>query len=100
MPKWSKRVDANQATLVREFQAHGASVLLMHSLGGGAPDLAVGVGGRNHFVEVKNKDTSYGRAGLSESQRKWNRRWNGEPMEPCASVEDALRLLENWRKEE
>lgn len=47
------RVDANQAEIVAALREIGASVLLLHTVGGGCPDLMVGYGGVNYLLEVK-----------------------------------------------
>lgn len=45
--------DANHATIERLFVAHGAGVVDTSGIGGGVPDMIVGFGGRNAWVEVK-----------------------------------------------
>ena len=50
-----KRVDANQAEIVADLRKVGASVLLLHEVGSGCPDILVGFRGTNYLIEIKTK---------------------------------------------
>ena len=73
MPRTNRpsRVDANQAEIVAAFRAAGATVLHLHSIGHGCPDLLVGYQGRNLLVEVKTADGKLdGEKIIAETEKK------------------------------
>lgn len=93
------RKDGNHTELARHFEALGCSVVeLPHAGVAGFPDLVCGVVGVNHLVELKNPETAYGRAGLSSTQRIFNRDWRGAPMVAVSSVDEVTALVTNWRR--
>lgn len=65
--------DANQAEVVRVLRAAGCTVVSLHRVGDGCPDLLVGCKGRNYALEVKVD----GR-GLNDKQQSWHRTWAGQ----------------------
>lgn len=81
------KVDANQAEIVAALRAAGCSVLHMHTLGHGAPDLAAGKDGRNYFFECKS-----GRGQLTPDEVAFFRSWLGQVV-AVYSAEDALRVI-------
>ncbi len=81
--------DANSKELDARFKAFGASVWPLER----PFDRLIGYRGRNILVEYKNRETSYGRAGLSKSQRAFAETWRGAPVELCESVDDVPRVL-------
>jgi hypothetical protein len=54
MPKFAARVDENQPKIVKVLRGVGATVLHLHTLGQGAPDICVGWRGRNYLMEIKD----------------------------------------------
>jgi len=48
------KVDANQKQIVNALRKCGYSVLHLHTLGKGAPDIVVGVSGMNYLFEIKS----------------------------------------------
>jgi hypothetical protein len=71
------RTDANQAEVVKALRAAGATVTDTSGVGGGFPDLAVGYGGLNYFLEVKDGSKPPSAQKLSQHQEKWHREWKG-----------------------
>lgn len=53
MPRRAARVDSNQKEIVKALRQEGATVLHLHTVGGGCPDLLVGYRGANLLMEVK-----------------------------------------------
>ena len=53
MTTWARKVDANQAEIVQALRDVYCSVLLLHRVGQGCPDIAVGYRGRTYFIEIK-----------------------------------------------
>lgn len=78
------RVDANHAAIVAALRAVGCSVLSLAGLGGGVPDLLVGVRGRTMLLEVKCPGEA-----LRPLQSEWLRSWRGQ-WEVVDSVGGAL----------
>jgi hypothetical protein len=67
------RTDENQAAIVAELRKAGATVQSLHQLGGGVPDILVGIDGKNYLLEIK---TRTGRMTPDESE--WHRAWRGD----------------------
>lgn len=75
------RVDDNQAEIVAALRGVGASVELLHRVGGGCPDLLVGYRGRNFLIEVKDGAKPPSARTLTPQQQDWHAGWRG-----CAEV--------------
>jgi hypothetical protein len=61
------------------------------------PDLAVGLLGQTHLVEVKNPKSRYGKAGLNANQHDFAASWRGGPVYVVANETDVLALVLKWR---
>lgn len=83
----AKRVDANQAEIVADLRAIGASVQHLHEVGHGCPDLLVGFRGENYLFEIKSLG---GR--LTLEQRCWHDLWRGQ-LAVIRSIEEALAIM-------
>ena len=83
-----KRVDANQAAIVKALREHGASVELLHEAGRGVPDLLVGYRGRNYLIEVKTDACK-----LNARQKRWHKEWKGEVW-VVRKIIEALAIIE------
>ena len=101
MNKYRKRVDPNQAGIIKALEARwpGLVVCKLDGMGGGVPDLLVGFCGINILMEVKCKELGKGkshnlpRGGLNERQEKWHTAWAGQ----CAIVwneQEAIDLVQ------
>lgn len=73
MPFNRHRRDKNHREIVMTLRAMGCGVLDISQVGDGCPDLAVGIMGRNYFLEVKSKGGA-----LSPEQTKFHDDWLGE----------------------
>lgn len=73
-----KRVDANQASIVAAFRAHGASVQHLHAVGKGCPDILVGYRGVNYLVEIKDGDKPPSQRRLTNDEETWHSAWRGQ----------------------
>ena len=80
--------DANQPEIVRALKACGASVVDLHAMGGGCPDLLVGYRGKDYKMEVK---TAKGE--LRDSQEDFARDWKGSPVIVVRSTVEALTAI-------
>jgi hypothetical protein len=80
--------DGNHTAIVRALRAVGRSVVELHGVGGGVPDLLVAWPGGVVLIEIKAPRT--GR--LLDSQRDFARSWRGPrgSLVVARTVEDAL----------
>ncbi|KKN74822.1 hypothetical protein LCGC14_0387150 [marine sediment metagenome] len=86
------RVDDNQADIVQALEAAGATVLHLHQLGKGAPDILVGFRKVNHLMEIKDGDKSPSRRVLTADELTWHSNWRGDVL-IVTSADDALRKI-------
>ena len=84
--------DVNQDAIVAALVAANATVIDLHTVKFGCPDILVGASGEWHLMEIKNPDTAYGRSGLSSAQIKWHANWQA-PVHIVETVADALRVI-------
>ena len=93
-----KRVDDNQAQIVRALRAEGWSVTHLHAIGKGCPDLLVGLtkyGVKYNFlVEVKDGKKSWK---LTPDQVIWHYNWKGQVV-VVTSPENAVETINNLLK--
>ena len=87
-PRQIAKVDRNQPAIVEELRGAGASVLLLHQVGHGCPDVLIGWRGVNLLVEIKS---DVGK--LTDDERRFFDTWRGQ-VTIVRTVEDAIRLLE------
>ena len=87
--------DANHAAIVAALRAVGCSVLELHAVGGGCPDLLVGSRGWDYLLEVKIP--GYERIRQSPKHRETLARqaefrgaWRGHPVSVVTSLDEAL----------
>lgn len=100
MRNFQGRRDGNHDDRVQDFIALGCSVAELTNTGlPGWPDLVVGCVGVNHLVEIKDRSTRYGRAGLSESQREFDAAWRGSHVEEVATASDVIEAVSRWRRD-
>lgn len=98
MTRRAARRDANHAAVADAFRALGCTVQDLQGLDDdGVPDTLVGCMGVNHLCEIKNRDTAHGRAGLSPSQQRWARDWNGGRVWLAHTPDEAAALVQHWR---
>jgi hypothetical protein len=92
------RVDANQAAIVKALRGYGCSVLHMHQIGEGCPDLAIATPpddrGRRRigFIEIKDGTKPPSARKLTDDQIKFWDEWKGAPMALVTDEAGALRF--------
>lgn len=86
------RRDAGEAAIVDALRLCGCSVQPVS--GKGVPDLAIGLHGLTHWLEVKARK---GKA--TRDQDAWKATWRGGPVYIARSVEDALKLFLQWQEQ-
>lgn len=98
--RYAARTDDNQAMLIATLEHCGYSVLPLHRVGGGAPDMLCGFGGQQLLVEIKSRNTRYGRAGLQDHQREWADAWRGAPPIVAYEAEDVIEAFNQIMRDE
>ena len=84
---WNAKVDANQGEIVQALRDAYCSVLPLHRLGQGSPDLAVGYQGRTYFLEVKNYPYK-----LTPAEVEFMNTWRGHYV-IVGTVDEALKAI-------
>lgn len=82
-----RRVDSNQAEIVADLRKVGASVVLLHEVGCGCPDILVGFRGNNYLIEIKTRDGK-----LNRLQRLWHEAFRGQ-VAVARTSEEALCII-------
>ena len=87
------RTDGNQQRVVQELRKLGYSVALLGDVGGGCPDLLVGRGGINLFIELKDPDAKDKRQHeLTPAEKQFHASWRGQ-IAKCETTEEILALF-------
>lgn len=86
------RVDANQPEIVEALREKGASVVHLHPIGRGVPDILVGINGQNYLVEIKDGSKPASKQKLTSDQQIFHANWKGQ-VKVIHSVEEALNLF-------
>lgn len=86
----AKQVDANQVAVVAAFRAAGASVLHLHEVGKGCPDLLIGIAGVDALVELKDGNKTASQTELNELQQVFHRNWRGRKVVVITSAKQAF----------
>jgi hypothetical protein len=93
MSRFARKVDANQAAVVRALRAVGATVQSLASVGGGCPDLLVGYRGRTYLLEVKDGARMPSKRRLRPGQEAFRDRWRGATVATVHGPKEALELV-------
>ena len=88
------RKDVNHAAIVAGLRAAGVSVVELHAVGGGVPDLLCGFRGWDALLEVKRpgwaKVTGPRQAATFARQRAFAEGWRGHQVTRVESLDEAL----------
>lgn len=88
--------DANQAAIVADLRKLGCSVLHLHTVGQGCPDLLVAYKMRgNTLLEVKDGSKPPSARKLTPAQEKFHAEWKG-PIFTVTSTREALECMGIW----
>jgi len=92
---FAKKVDKNQASVVKALRDNGADVHLLHMVGAGIPDLLVAYEGHTILMEVKDgADKKF-----TPDQIKFIAGWKGGHLYRVNSSEEALDVLKSVKME-
>lgn len=92
-PAAKGRPDANHNSIRDWYEALYCSVVDLHSVGFGCPDLLVGVSGRSELVEVKTECGN-----LEPSQVRFIRDWRGSKVTVVRTQADVINHVQNVRE--
>lgn len=82
------RVDANQPAIVKALRDAGATVVHLHMVGSGCPDILVGYRGVNYLMEIKRTPRSH----LTPDEVEFLSNWRGA-MWIVTSPEQAVEII-------
>lgn len=85
------RVDGNHAAIVEALRAAGCTVLHLHQVGGGCPDILAGADGRNLLIEIKDGSKPPSRRALTDAEAIFHATWRGQ-IAVASTVAEALEL--------
>ena len=92
---FAKKVDKNQASVVKALRDYGADVFLLHMVGGGIPDLMVCFNDQTILIEVKDGEDKK----LTPQQITLFAGWKGGPLHRVNNVEEAISVLKLYETE-
>lgn len=92
---FAKKVDKNQASVVKTLRDNGADVYLLHMVGKGIPDLLVVYEGHTILIEVKDGADKH----FTPDQLKFIAGWKGGDLFRVNNEQDALDLLKSYKQE-
>jgi hypothetical protein len=92
---FAKKVDKNQASVVKALRDNGADVHLLHMVGAGIPDLLVAYEGHTILMEVKDGPNKK----FTPDQIKFIAGWKGGHLYRVNSSEEALDVLKSLKLE-
>ena len=92
---FAKKVDKNQAYVVKALRDYGADVFLLHMVGGGIPDLMVCFNDQTILIEVKDGEDKK----LTPQQITLFAGWKGGPLHRVNSVQEAIEVLKLYETE-
>ena len=91
------RTDRNHSEIAGAFAAMGCSVRSLAAVGGGVPDLLIGVAGRTLLVEVKDGKKPPSKRKLTPDQERFKADWRGQ-LFYVDSVKDVPTIVNAMRK--
>jgi hypothetical protein len=92
---FAKKVDKNQASVVKALRDYGANVHLLHMVGAGIPDLLVAYEGHTILIEVKDgADKKF-----TPDQIKFIAGWKGGHLYRVNSSKEAIEVLKSLKME-
>jgi hypothetical protein len=86
------KVDRNQAEIVAALRGIGATVLPLHAVGKGCPDILCGWNGFNYLIEVKDWQAPKSDRVLTPAQAEWHAGWKGS-VAVVETVDAALAVV-------
>ena len=89
-----KKVDKNQKDVVKALRDYGSQVYLLHTVGGGIPDLMVCYNDQTILMEVKDGEDKK----LTPQQITLFANWQGGSLFRVNSVQEAIEVLKSYEE--
>ncbi len=83
--RYRARIDSNQTEITKKLRELGFSVLCLHMVGRGCPDLLIGKNGQNWLIELKSSQ----KAQLTPDEERFFSEWQGNAI-IAHSVEEIM----------
>lgn len=90
------KLDRNHNEIVQALRQMGCSVQSLAAVGGGVPDLLVGICSVNVLIEVKDGEAAPSARKLTPAQHEWIKGWRGA-VGIVTSVAEAVVLVDRIR---
>ena len=90
-----KKVDKNQASVVKALRDYGADVYLLHMVGKGIPDLLCAYEGHTILIEIKDGIDKV----FTPDQLKFIAGWQGGDLFRVNNEQEAIDLLKSYKQE-
>lgn len=91
------KIDSNQTEIVAAFRKFGCSVLPLHTVGGGCPDICVGLKKKSVLVEIKDGTKPPSARALTKDEQKFHDEWRGS-LFIVESLSDVIALVKGLEK--
>lgn len=86
------RIDENQPEIVAALRKIGCSVEILSSVGGGCPDLLVGLDYKNYLMEVKPGFKPPSERRLTAEEKKFHGTWRGQ-VNVVNNIHEAFKVI-------
>lgn len=91
------KTDANHQEVVAAFRKFGCSVLPLHTVGGGCPDIAVGKNKKTVLVEIKDGGKPKSARELTKDERSFHDKWLGS-LFIVEGIDDVIALVKGLER--
>ncbi len=88
----AKRVDDNQAKLVKQLRQLGLSVRHLHMVGEGMPDIVIGHRKMNFLIELKDSKKTPSQKKLTKDEQEFFDTWKGQ-VNKCETLDEILKVV-------
>ncbi len=86
------KTDSNHQEIVAAFRKFGCSVLHLASVGGGCPDICIGLNHKSALVEIKDGKKPPSARALTKDEQKFHEEWKGS-LFIVEDLEDVINLV-------
>lgn len=91
------KIDRNHTEIVDAFRKFGCSVLPLHTVGGGCPDIAVGLNKKTVLVEIKDGNKIPSKQELTKHEQKFHSEWRGS-LFVVKNLSDVIALVKGLER--
>jgi len=88
----AKRVDDNQKELVKQIRRLGITVVHLHTIGKGCPDLLLGFRNKNFLIELKDSKKTTSKKKLTDDEVEFFKTWRGQ-VSKCETLEEIIQVV-------